>query len=186
MPFTLKHILGSLLIGALAFAAFGLYGSAVQRNWAEEQISGELKASAQAQAQRLSTSLSNLWRVVEMLSEEASAQPGRPAPDVNRSPPALPGADVARLGQSRRDSHCGRWWRRDDRFASTLVHERVKKSDCQSHGEQRRVRHRAGQARKEQGRHHHRGSLCMCGHGRFRDLCYGAGWLARQDHPRRQ
>ena len=75
MPFTLKHILGSLLIGALAFVAFGLYGSAVQRNWAEEQISGEVKASAQAQAQRLSTSLSNLWRVVEMLSEEASAQP---------------------------------------------------------------------------------------------------------------
>ena len=75
MPFTLKHISGSSLIVALAFVSFGLYDCALQKNWAEEQITGESEAAAQAQLQRLSANLSRLWRTVEMLAEEASAHP---------------------------------------------------------------------------------------------------------------
>ena len=47
----------------------------MQKNWAEEQITGESQAAAQAQVQRLSANLSRLWRTVEMLAEEASAHP---------------------------------------------------------------------------------------------------------------
>ena len=75
MPFTLKHILGSSLIATLAFVSFGLYDSALQRNWAEEQIAGELQVAARAQVQRLSANLSRLWRTVEMLADVASARP---------------------------------------------------------------------------------------------------------------
>jgi hypothetical protein len=75
IPFTLKHILGSSLIVALAFVSIALYDGALQKNWAEEQIANESQAAAQAQMQRLSANLSRLWRTVEMLADEASAHP---------------------------------------------------------------------------------------------------------------
>ena len=75
MPFTLKHILGSSLIAALAFVSLGLYDGALQKNWAEEQIAGELQAAAQAQVQCLGANLSRLWRTVEMLADVASDHP---------------------------------------------------------------------------------------------------------------
>jgi hypothetical protein len=75
MPFTLKHILGLSLIAALAFVSFGLYDCTLQRNWAEEQLTGELQGAAQAQAQQLSANLSRLWRTVETVANEASTHP---------------------------------------------------------------------------------------------------------------
>ena len=75
MPFTLKHILGSSLIAALAFVSLGLYDGALQKNWAEEQIAGESQAAAQAQVQCLGANLSRLWRTVEMLADVASDHP---------------------------------------------------------------------------------------------------------------
>jgi len=75
MPFTLKHILGLSLIAALAFVSFGLYDCALQRNWAKEQLTGELQGAAQAQAQRLSANLARLWRTVETVANEASTHP---------------------------------------------------------------------------------------------------------------
>ncbi len=41
----------------------------------EEQMESELRSVAQAQAQRLSANLSSLWRIVEMIADEASAHP---------------------------------------------------------------------------------------------------------------
>ncbi len=76
MPFTLKHILGSSLIAALAFVSLGLYDGALQKNWADEQIEAESQVAAQAQVQRLSANLSRLWQTIEMLADEASAHPG--------------------------------------------------------------------------------------------------------------
>ena len=75
LPFTPKHILGSSLIAALAFISFGIYCSALQRNWAEEQLASELQSTARAEAQQFGADLSRLWRVVETLAEETSAHP---------------------------------------------------------------------------------------------------------------
>jgi hypothetical protein len=92
LPFTLKHILGSSLIAALAFISFGIYCSALQRNWSEEQLASELQGAARAEAQQLGANLSRLWRVVETLAEEASAHPAdlqQSLTQARRSNPAL-------------------------------------------------------------------------------------------------
>jgi len=75
MRFTVKHFWGSSLIAALAFVSFGIHFSALQRNWTKEQITSDLQAAVQAQTQQLSTNLSRLWRLVEILADEASAHP---------------------------------------------------------------------------------------------------------------